>query len=120
MTGVQTCALPISFGTDVPVESVNPFPGLAAAVTREDTTGQPFGGWLPDERISRPQAWKAYTVDSAYASFASDRIGSLEPGKRADFMIISADLMLVAAQEIRNIEIIETWVGGKPAYVRQK
>ncbi|MEP2102943.1 MAG: amidohydrolase [Parasphingorhabdus sp.] len=110
----------LAFGTDVPVESSNPFPGLAAAITREDANGQPFGGWLPAEKLTREQAWQAYTVDAAYAAFAEDRIGSLTKGKRADFLIISDDLMLATPQVIRNITVEQTWVGGRPVYVTEK
>lgn len=109
----------LAFGTDVPVESPNPFPGLAAAMTREDSNGEPFGGWLPRERVTREQAWKAYTLDAAYAGFAEDRIGSLEPGKRADFLIISDDLLLAAPSTIRQITVEQTWVGGRPVFVRK-
>ncbi|QTD57683.1 amidohydrolase [Parasphingorhabdus cellanae] len=107
----------LAFGTDVPVESSNPFPGLAVAITREDENGQPFGGWMPEEKLTREQAWRAYTTDAAYAAFAEDRIGSLTKGKRADFVIISEDLMLAAPQAIRNIIVEQTWVAGRPVYV---
>lgn len=110
----------LAFGTDVPVESSNPFPGLAVAITREDANGQPFGGWLPNEKLSREQAWKAYTIDAAYAAFAEDRIGSLTKGKRADFLIIGEDIMLAAPQAIRDIVVEQTWVGGRPVYVTEK
>lgn len=110
----------LAFGTDVPVESSNPFPGLAVAITREDANGQPFGGWLPSEKLSREQAWKAYTIDAAYAAFAEDRFGSLTKGKRADFLIIGEDIMLAAPQAIRNIVVEQTWVGGRPVYVMKK
>jgi predicted amidohydrolase YtcJ len=108
----------LAFGTDVPVESSNPFPGLAAAMTREDAAGQPFGGWMPEERLSREQAWQAYTVGAAYAAFAEDRLGSLEPGKRADFLIIDQDILLATPAQIREMQVMQTWIGGKPAYVR--
>lgn len=108
----------LAFGTDVPVESSNPFPGLAAAMTREDAAGQPFGGWMPAERLNREQAWRAYTYGAAYAAFAEDRLGSLEPGKRADFLIIDQDLLLSTPAQIRNMQVLQTWVAGRPAFVR--
>jgi len=108
----------LAFGTDVPVESPDPFAGIAAAITREDASGQPFGGWIPAERLSREDAWKGYSIDSAYAAFAEDRIGSLEPGKRADFLIIDGDIMLDPPTVIRSRKVDETWVGGRPAFVR--
>ena len=109
----------LAFGTDVPVESSAPFPGLAAAMTREDASGQPFGGWMPEERLSREQAWQAYTNGAAYAAFAEDRLGSLEPGKRADFLIIDRDLMLATPAQIRTTQVLQTWIDGKPVFIRK-
>lgn len=109
----------LAFGTDVPVESSNPFPGLAAAMTREDAAGQPFGGWMPAERLSREQAWQAYTTGAARAAFAEDRLGSLEPGKRADFLIIDQDILLAPPAQIRTMQVLETWIAGRPVFVRK-
>ena len=106
-----------AFGTDVPVESSDPFAGLAAAITREDAAGQPFGGWMPSERLNREQAWHAYTNGAAYAAFAEDRLGSLEPGKRADFLIVDRDIMLATPAQIRNLQVLQTWIAGRPAFV---
>jgi predicted amidohydrolase YtcJ len=108
----------LAFGTDVPVESSNPFAGLAAAMTREDAAGQPFGGWMPAQRLNREQAWQAYTYGAAFAAFAEDRLGTLEPGKRADFLIIDQDIMLARPAQIRQLQVLETWIAGKPAYIR--
>ena len=108
----------LAFGTDVPVESSNPFAGLAAAMTREDAAGQPFGGWMPEERLAREQAWQAYTIGAAYAAFAEDRLGSLEPGKRADFLILDQDILLATPAQIRNLQVLQTWIAGKPAFVQ--
>ena len=107
----------LAFGTDVPVESSDPFAGLAAAITREDAAGQPFGGWMPSERLNREQAWHAYTNGAAYAAFAEDRLGSLEPGKRADFLIVDRDIMLATPAQIRNLQVLQTWIAGRPAFV---
>jgi len=109
----------LAFGTDVPVESPNPFAGIATAITREDSNGEPFGGWIPKERLSRETALKAYSYDAAYASFAEGRIGTLEPGNRADFLLIDQDLLLASPRDIRQTEVEQTWVGGRPVYVRQ-
>ena len=110
----------LAFGTDVPVESPNPFAGLAAAMTREDAAGQPFGGWMPEERLSREQAWHAYTIGAAHAAFADDRIGSLEPGKRADFLIVDQDIMLATPAQIRGLQVLQTWIAGKPVFVQNR
>lgn len=108
----------LAFGSDVPVESPNPFPGIAVAMTRVDADGQPLGGWIPRERIGREQAIAAFTTGGAYAGFAEDRLGSLTPGKRADFVLLDIDPLKADPEVIRNAKVVETWVGGRRAYVR--
>jgi predicted amidohydrolase YtcJ len=109
----------LAFGTDFPVESPNPFPGLSAAISRQDVEGQPPGGWYPDERVTLEQALSAYTRGAAYAGFAEDRLGSLEPGKWADFVIVDQDPTKVNPQELARTEVLETWVGGKKVWSRE-
>jgi predicted amidohydrolase YtcJ len=82
----------IAFGSDYPVESPNPFPGLAAAISRQDMNGQPPGGWIPEERVTFEQALSAFTRDAAYAGFGEQKFGALEPGKWADFIIVDRDV----------------------------
>ena len=106
----------LAFGTDFPVESPNPFPGLAAAVSRQDMTGQPPGGWIPSERLTFEQALQAYTRSAAYAGFAEDRIGALEPGKWADFVLVDRDPTKVDAQSLARTQVLETWVAGKKVW----
>jgi len=108
----------LAFGTDFPVESPNPFPGLSAAISRQDMNGQPPGGWIPSERLTFAQALSAYTRGAAYADFAEDRIGSLEPGKWADFVIVDRDPTKVDASSLENTQVVETWVGGKRVWQR--
>jgi len=108
----------LAFGTDFPVESPNPFPGLSAAISRQDVHGEPAGGWIPSERVTFEQALSAYTRGSAYAGFAEDRIGSLEPGKWADFILIDRDPTQVDAQSLARTEVLETWVAGKKVWER--
>ncbi|CDO70442.1 hypothetical protein BN946_scf184999.g83 [Trametes cinnabarina] len=86
----------LPLGSDFPVEGINPLLGFYAAVARLDTDGKsPRGedGWFPSERLTRAQALKGMTLDAAYASFAEDTLGSLEPGKRADFVILDRNIM---------------------------
>jgi len=112
--------VPLAFGSDYPVESPNPFPGLAAAVSREDAHGEPAGGWHAEERITMPQALAAFTTGAAYAAGAEDRLGSLEPGHLADFVLVDRDpLTTVDPQAIRSIAVQETWVGGQRVWVRK-
>lgn len=106
----------LAFGSDVPVESADPFAGLATAMTREDAAGQPFGGWRPEERVSREQALAGFTTGAAYAAFAEGKVGSLTPGHHADFILINVDPLLASPAELRKAVVSETWVGGRPAY----
>src|SRR4030095_4731066 len=78
---VEKLCIPIAFGSGLPVDSPNPFPGLAAAVSRQDMNGQPPGGWRPEERVSFDQALAGFTLGAAYSGFAETRIGGLERGK---------------------------------------
>ncbi|MBA3897226.1 MAG: amidohydrolase [Sphingomonadaceae bacterium] len=106
----------LAFGSDTPVESPNPFPGLAAAITREGADGEPFGGWQPQERITREQALAAFTTGAAYAAFAEDRIGRLAPGYRADFILIDTDPLQSTPAQLRATTVSEVWIGGKRVF----
>jgi hypothetical protein len=108
----------LAFGTDFPVESPNPFPGLSAAISRQDINGQPPGGWIASERLSIGQALHAYTRGAAYAGFAEDEIGALEPGKWADFILVDRDPTKVDAQSLARTQVLETWVAGKKVWTR--
>jgi len=106
----------LAFGSDYPVESPNPFVGWAAAFTREDPNGQPPGGWRPEEKVTREQAWKAFTQDAAFAGFADQKFGSLLPGQKADFIVVDRDPVAATPAELRATRVIETWVGGYKAW----
>ena len=108
----------LAFGTDFPVESPNPFPGLSAAISRQDINGQPAGGWLPAERLTFEQALGAYTRGAAYAGFAEDKIGALEPGRWADFIIVDRDPTKDERQSLARAQVIETWIAGKRVWSR--
>jgi len=108
----------IAFGSDFPVESPNPFPGLSAAVSRQDINGQPQGGWIPEERVSFEQALSGFTRDAAYAGFAEQKIGALEPGKWADFIIVDRDISAADPQDLARTQVLETWVAGKKVWSR--
>jgi predicted amidohydrolase YtcJ len=106
----------IANGSDTPVENPNPLWGFYAAVTRQDHEGNPPGGFLPAEKLTREEALKSWTVDGAYAAFEEKQKGSLEPGKLADFLVLSKDIMKVAEREILDTKVQLTVLGGKIVY----
>ena len=108
----------LAFGSDTPVESPDPFAGLAAAITREDAKGEPFGGWQPQERVSREEALAGFTTGAAYAAFAEGKVGRLAPGLWADFILLDRDPMLATPAELRGTKVLETWVAGRKVYSR--
>lgn len=108
----------IAGGSDFPVESANPFYGLHAAVTRTDHEGRPIKGWHPEEAMTLPQAFRAFTMDAAYAQHQEKTLGSLEKGKWADFILVDRDLFKVAPADIWKIQVLETWVAGERVYAK--
>ena len=106
----------VAFGTDWPVESLDPRVGLYAAVTRELQAGGPPDGWQPKEKISLEQALDCYTRGSAHAQFSEDRKGRLEPGMLADLVVFGSDLLDVPAREILTSPVELTVVGGRVVF----
>ncbi|MCH8277736.1 MAG: amidohydrolase, partial [Proteobacteria bacterium] len=105
-------------GSDFPVELSNPFHGLYASVTRQGRDGEPEGGWYPEQALTRAEALHSFTLAAAFAAHQEDRMGSLEAGKWADFIIIDRDYFAIPASEIDDIKVLQTWVGGKQVYER--
>lgn len=103
----------ICSGTDVPVENINPIANFYAAVTRKTKDGRVFYG---DQRMTREEALRSYTVNGAYASFEEDIKGSLTPGKLADITVLSKDIMTIPDNEILSAEVLYTIIGGKILY----
>ena len=103
----------IANGTDAPVEEADPLPGYYALVTRRQKNGEVFYG---DQRMTRDEALKAYTLNGAYAAFQEQKLGSLAPGKLADITVLSADITTVPEAEIQKAEVLYTIVGGKVRY----
>ena len=108
----------IAAGSDFPVEEPNPLLGFYAAVTRQDAAGNPAGGWMPGERLSREQALRAFTLDAAFAAHADRPLGSLQEGKMADLVMLSRDIMTVPPAEILTTEVRLTMVAGDVVFER--
>ena len=106
-------------GSDFPVELSNPFHGLYATVTRQGRDGDPPGGWYPDQALTRAEALHSFTLAAAWAAHQENRLGSLEPGKWADFIILDRDYFSVPASEIDDIVVLETWLAGKRVFARE-
>jgi hypothetical protein len=102
----------IAGGSDFPVESPNPFYGLHAAVTRTDRDNRPPGGWHPEQGMTLIEAFRAFTLDAAFAQHQEKTLGSLEPGKWADFILIDRNLFKIPPRDIWKIRVVQTWLAG--------
>jgi len=104
----------LAFGSDGPVEDLNPFVGIHAAVTRSRTDGSPGPeGWYPQQRLTVEEAVHAYTLGAAYAVGLEDRLGSLTPGKLADLIVLDRDVFTCASVAIAEARVMATMVGGR-------
>ncbi len=108
--------VPVASGSDFPVEQPNPVWGFYSAVSREDHEGNPKGGWYPAQRMSRAEALQSWTQAGAYAAFEDKIKGSLTPGKLADFVMLSSDIMQIPEQEIWRARVTMTVVGGRVVF----
>ncbi|MGH9538355.1 MAG: amidohydrolase [Terriglobales bacterium] len=106
----------LAFGSDWPVVTLNPWPGVQNALTRQTREGDPPGAFVPGERISLQDAIKAYTLGAAFAGRREKTEGSLEPGKLADLIVLSQDLFEIKPNQIAQTEVLMTMVGGKTVY----
>jgi predicted amidohydrolase YtcJ len=103
-------------GTDAPVESINPMRTFHSAISRQDENNYPVGGWYPEQRMTRTEALKSMTIWPAVAAFQEKVLGSLTPGKYADFVVLSQDIMTVAPEDILATQVVATYIGGQPVY----
>ncbi len=108
--------IPMALGSDFPVELPDPLLGFYAAVSRQDTQGWPENGWYADQKLSREQALYGFTLGAAYAAFQEDKVGSIEVGKFADFVVLSQNIMEIPVEQIPNTEIKATYLNGEPVY----
>ena len=109
----------VAFGTDSPVELLNPYQTLYAAVSRQDLEGNPAGGWQPQEKLSMAQAIRDYTYESAYAEFAEKEKGAITVGMLADLVVHSKDLLTIETNEIMKTEPIYTIFNGQIIYEKK-
>ena len=106
----------LALGSDFPVELVNPFLGIHAAVTRQDQKNWPAGGWYPGERLTLAEAIRGFTLDAAYAAFEESSRGTIEPGKLADLTIVEGDLFAMPVPDLFKAKVRYTVVGGEVVF----
>jgi len=101
------------FNSDLPAVPWKPMETLHFGVTRMNLEGDPPGGWYPDQVLTVEETLYGMTLASAYAAFQEDQLGSLEPGKCADFVVLDRDPRRVAPEQLNSIKVLETWVAGR-------
>ena len=106
-------------GTDVPVEPITPIASFYASVARKTLTGLPDGGYEPEQRMTREEALRSYTLHAAYGAFEEDIKGSINVGKLADFTVFDKDIMTVAEGDLMSTQVIMTIIGGKVVYEKK-
>jgi hypothetical protein len=106
----------IPLGTDFPVEDISPFKTFLAAVFRVDAKGEPAGGFQPENALSKEEAIRGMTIWAAKADYLEKEVGSIEPGKKADFIILDSDLMKLSWDQVLSTRVISTWSGGVKVY----
>ena len=106
----------IAAGSDFPIEHPNPFYGLHASITRQDHNNQPQGGWFAQEKMTREEAFRSFTYDAAYSGHQETIIGSLAPGKKADFILVEDNLFTIPESDIWQNKVISTWVNGQQVF----
>lgn len=106
----------IPLGTDFPVEDISPFKTFYAAVVRKDAKGNPAEGFQKENALTREQALRGMTIWAAKADFLEKEVGSIEVGKKADFILLDKDLMQAAENELLGVKTVATWLGGKKVW----
>ncbi len=106
----------IAGGSDAPVEDINPLWGIYAAITRQDHHGKPVGGWLPEQKVSRMEALRMFTLDAAFAAFRENELGSLKAGKLADMTVLPENLLVCDPKDLIKMKVLYTIVGGQVRY----
>lgn len=106
----------VPMSSDFPGESLDPFRGIYAAVTRQSPEGIPEGGWYPEQRVSRREALRAYTREPAFAGFEEELKGRIAPGLLADLIVLSVDITEIPADQLLGLQVLATYVGGTLVY----
>jgi predicted amidohydrolase YtcJ len=110
----------LAFGSDWTVALIDPLLGIHAAVTRRTLDGANPDGWLPEQKISVAEAVEAYTTGAAYSCFMEHHVGTLEPGKYADLVVLSDDIFSIDPVEIENVHVDLTMVEGEVVFERRR
>ena len=110
----------MAFGSDWTVAPIDPLEGIYAAVTRRTIDGANPDGWVPQQKITVEEALAAYTAANAYAAFLENQLGALEPGKFADLVVLSEDILTIDPADIESVEVDLTMVGGKVVFERER
>ena len=110
----------LTLNSDFPGETLNPFFGMYAAETRQTPEGTPEGGWYPEQRLTRAEVLKAYTIEAAYSGFEETLKGRIAPGLLADFIVISEDILTIPSKGLLDVVVEQTYVGGVLKFDREK
>jgi predicted amidohydrolase YtcJ len=106
-------------GSDFPVEQVNPLISFHSSIARQDARDWPAGGWFPEQKMSREDALRSMTIWPAYAGFQEQSMGSITPGKYADFVLLDQDIMRVPSELVLQTKVLATYVGGRRVFAQQ-
>jgi predicted amidohydrolase YtcJ len=106
----------LTFNSDYPGETLNPFHGMYFAETRQNAEGEPEGGWYPDQCLSREEALRAYTIEAAYSGFEEDIKGKIASGMLADFIVLSDNILTIPCKQLLDLHVEQTYIGGKLVY----
>jgi len=109
----------LTLNSDFPGETLNPFYGMYAAMTRQNPEGEPEGGWYPDQCLSRKEVLRAYTVEAAFSGFEEDIKGKILPGMLADFIVLSDDILSIPVREFLSLRVEQTYLGGNLVFYRK-
>jgi predicted amidohydrolase YtcJ len=117
---LQDAGARMAFGSDWTVAPIDPLEGIYAAVTRRTIDGANPDGWVPQQKITVEEALTAYTGNSAHAAFLDDQLGALEPGRFADLVVLSGDILTIDPTEIEGVQVDLTMVGGRVVFERER